>query len=391
MPYQAIDFYDYDALLTEEERLVRDTVRSYVTDRIMPSIAHHWEAGTFPDEIIPELGKLGLLGPTNPIHENPLSYVGYGIAMRELERGDSGIRSFASVQGSLVMFPIGAYGSEEQKKRWLKRLAAGEAIGCFGLTEPDAGSNPAGMRTSAKFDDGGYTINGAKRWITNGTKADVAVVWAKVQGGPDDGEVRGFLLERGMVGFQQLKMHHKLSMRASDTAELVFENVKVGPEAMLPGVRGMKGPLSCLTQARFGISFGVIGAAQACFDEAVNYAKTRVQFSGPIAKHQLVQEKIAIMLTDITKAQAIAIQLGRMFEQKRAQPAHISLAKRNNVEAALEVARTCRALLGGNGITGEYQAMRHMCNLETVYTYEGTHDIHTLVLGQAMTGIAAYD
>jgi glutaryl-CoA dehydrogenase len=391
MPNHPIDVYDIDARRTEEERLVRDTVRNFVSERIMPHIAHHWEAGTFPDELIPEMGKLGLLGPTNAIHENPLSYTGYGVAMRELERGDSGIRSFASVQGSLVMYPIGAYGSEAQKERWLRRLSTGEAIGCFGLTEPDAGSNPAGMRTAAKFDGAGYTLDGAKRWITNGTKADVAVVWARVRGGPEDGQVRGFLIERGMKGFSQLKMEHKLSMRASDTAELVLEGVKVGPEAVLPGVIGMKGPLSCLTQARFGISWGVIGAAQACFDEAVSYAKTRVQFSGPIAKHQLVQEKLAIMLTEITKAQAIALQLGRMFDKKIAQPAHISLAKRNNVEAALEVSRACRALLGGNGITAEYQAMRHMCNLETVYTYEGTHDIHTLVLGQAVTGIAAYD
>jgi glutaryl-CoA dehydrogenase len=391
MPYNAIDFYDFDSLLSEEEILVRDSVRAFVTDRILPSIGHHWEAGTFPDELIPEMGKLGLLGPTNPIHENPLSYVGYGVAMRELERGDSGIRSFASVQGSLVMYPLNAYGSQAQKDRWLKKLSTGEAIGCFGLTEPDAGSNPSAMRTVAKFDGSGYTIDGAKRWITNGTKADVALVWAKVKGGEDDGQVRGFLLERGLKGFSQLKMERKLSMRASDTAELVFEGVRVGPEAMMPGVRGMKGPLSCLTQARYGISFGVIGAAQACFDEAVNYAKTRVQFSGPIAKHQLVQEKIAEMLTEITKAQALALQLGRMFEKKTYQPHHISLAKRNNVEMALNVSRTCRALLGGNGITGEYQVMRHLCNLETVYTYEGTHDIHTLILGQAITGIPAYD
>ena len=309
--------------------------------------------------------------------------------MQELERGDSGIRSFASVQGSLVMYPIWAYGSEEQKQHYLPKMAKGEIIGCFGLTEPDAGSNPAGMRTTAREDGDSFVLNGTKRWITNGNISKVALVWAKVGG--LDGEVHGFLVPTDTKGFQAQLIHKKMSLRASVTSELIMEDVRVPKSAMLPNVRGMKGPLSCLTAARFGIAWGVIGAMQACFDSALDYAKNRVQFSGkPIASHQLVQAKFAEMLTQITNAQLQALEATRLKEAKLLRPAHVSMIKRNNVRSALEIARVCRDILGGNGITLEYPIMRHLCNLETVYTYEGTHDIHTLVLGQDVTGIAAY-
>jgi glutaryl-CoA dehydrogenase len=385
------DFFDLARHLSPEERTIRDTVRAFVTSRVLPGIADHWERGTFPTELIPEIASLGLLGCN--LHGYGcagLSDVGSGIAMQELEGGDSGVRSFASVQGSLVMYPIHAFGSEEQKQKYLPKMAKGEIIGCFGLTEPDFGSNPGGMRVVAIEDGDGYVINGTKRWITNGNLAQIALVWAKV-GGPD-GEVRGFLVPTDARGFEARLIHRKVSLRASVTSELILEDVRVKKDAILPGVRGMKGPLSALTSARFGIAWGVIGAAVACFECAVDYAKHRVQFAGkPIAAHQLVQAKLAEMLTQITNMQLMAAEAARLKAEKKLRPAHVSMIKRHNVRAALEVARTSRDILGGNGITLDYPVMRHMCNLETVVTYEGTHDIHTLVLGQDVTGIAAFE
>ena len=385
------DFFDLDRHLTAEERSIRESVRRFVDARVLPTIGEHFERGTFPTEIIPEIAELGLLGCN--LHGYGcagLSETAYGIAMQELERGDSGIRSFASVQGSLVMYPIHAYGSEAQKERWLPKMAKGEIIGCFGLTEPDHGSNPSGMRTVAIEDGDSWVITGTKRWITNGNLAQVALVWAKV-GGPN-GEVRGFLVPTDSKGFEARLIHRKVSLRASVTSELILEEVRVPKDAVLPGVRGMKGPLSCLTQARYGIAWGVIGAMQACYDSALDYAKNRVQFAGkPIAAHQLVQAKFAEMTTQISSAQLMALEVARLKAEGKLRPQHVSMIKRNNVRAALEIARVCRDILGGNGITLEYPVMRHMCNLETVYTYEGTHDIHTLILGQDATGIAAFE
>jgi glutaryl-CoA dehydrogenase len=385
------DFFELTRHLSPEERSIRDTVRGFVDARIIPGIGEHWERGTFPTEVIPEIAELGLLGCNLKGYGCAgLSDVGYGLAMQELERGDSGLRSFASVQGSLVMYPIHTYGSEEQKQKLLPKMAKGEIIGCFGLTEPDYGSNPSGMRTVAVDDGDSYVLNGTKRWITNGNLAQIAVVWAKI-GGPD-GEVRGFLVPTDTRGFEARAIHRKVSLRASVTSELILEDVRVKKDAVLPGVRGMKGPLSTLTAARFGISWGVIGAAIACFDCAVDYAKHRVQFGGkPIASHQLVQAKLAEMLTQITNMQLLAMEAARLKGEKRLRPPHVSMIKRHNVRAALDIARNCRDILGGNGITLEYPVMRHMCNLETVITYEGTHDIHTLVLGQEVTGIAAFE
>jgi glutaryl-CoA dehydrogenase len=385
------DFFDLARHLTPEEKSIRDTVRAFVDARVLPTIGDHWERGSFPNEIIPEVAELGLLGCN--LHGYGcagLSDVGYGLAMQELERGDSGLRSFASVQGSLVMYPIHAYGSEEQKTKLLPKMAKGEIIGCFGLTEPDFGSNPSGMRAVAIDDGDSYVLNGTKRWITNGNLAQIAVVWAKV-GGPQ-GEVRGFVVPTDARGFEARVIHRKVSLRASVTSELILEDVRVKKDAVLPGVRGMKGPLSALTAARFGIAWGVIGAAMACFDCAVDYAKHRVQFGGkPIAAHQLVQAKLAQALTQITNMQLLAMEAARLKGEKKLVPAHVSMIKRHNVHAALEISRACRDILGGNGITLEYPVMRHMCNLETVFTYEGTHDIHTLILGQEITGIAAYE
>lgn len=384
----ATDFYDIESLLTEEERLARDSVRAFVDAKVLPMIGKHFEEGTFPTELIPEFGRLGILGASLPQQYGcaGMSDVAYGLIMQELERGDSGIRSFCSVQGSLVMWPIYAYGSEEQKAYWLPRMARGEVIGCFGLTEPDFGSNPGGMLTRAERTSKGFRINGVKRWITNGNIAHVAVIWAKL-----DGKVRGFLVPTDTPGFRAEKIERKFSLRASVTSELILEDCEVPEEAMLPGVEGLRGPLSCLTQARYGIAWGVIGAAIACFETAVDYAKHRVQFSRPIAGYQLVQKKLADMLTEITKAQLVAWRLGRLKEAKRMRPEHVSLAKRNNVQMALDCARTCRDILGGNGITYEYPIARHMLNLETVNTYEGTYDIHTLILGEAITGMPAFD
>ncbi|MHC5211989.1 MAG: acyl-CoA dehydrogenase family protein [Planctomycetota bacterium] len=385
--YRGLDYYHLDELLTDEERMVRDMTRDFVSEHVMPVIGEACEKAEFPRQLVPMIGELGLLGANLPEEYGcgGLGSVAYGLICQELERGDSGLRSFVSVQGSLVMWPINAYGTEEQKRRWLPEMAAGRAIGCFGLTEPDHGSDPGGMVTRATKDGDGWVINGAKMWITNGTIADVALVWAKT----DDG-IQGFLVEKGTEGFSAPEQKRKYSLRASVTSELVLDHVKVPDSARLPGVKGLKGPLNCLSQARYGIAWGAIGAAQACYDEALEYTKGRTQFDKPLASFQLVQAKLAEMVTQITAMQLICWRLGRLKEEGKVRPQHVSLAKRNNVGQALEIARTARDMLGANGITAEYQCMRHMCNLESVYTYEGTNDIHTLILGQDVTGIAAY-
>ncbi|HEY8432124.1 MAG TPA: acyl-CoA dehydrogenase family protein [Sandaracinaceae bacterium] len=389
MAFAGVDYYGLDEELTEEERLVRDNVRRFVENEVVPIIAKHYQAGTFPEHLIPKFAELGLLGANLEGYGCAgMGDVAYGLAMQELERGDSGVRSFCSVQGSLCMYPIHAFGSDEQKQRWLPGMARGEIIGCFGLTEPDFGSNPAGMLTRAEsLPGGGYRINGTKRWITNGCIADVAIVWARLDGD----KVRGFLVPRGTKGFSTRRIEDKFSLRASVTSELFLEDVEVGEDAILPNVSGMRGPLSCLSQARYGICFGAIGAAMACYEAALSYAKDRKQFSRPIAGYQLVQAKLVDMLTEITKAQALTLRLGRLKEQGKVRPPQISLAKRNNVAMALHIARTARDVLGANGIMYEYPVGRHMMNLETVYTYEGTHDIHTLIVGQDITGLAAFD
>jgi glutaryl-CoA dehydrogenase len=385
--YRGLDYFGIDELYTEEERAIRDTVRDFVSARILPGIGKHFTAGTFPKELIPVFGEMGLLGASLTGYGCPgTSSVGYGLICQELERGDSGIRSFCSVQSSLVMYPIWAFGSEAQKQRWLPPMAKGTAIGCFGLTEPDFGSNPTGMLTTARKVDGGYVLNGTKRWITNGSIADVALVWAKL-----DGVVRGFLVPAGTPGFTARDIHGKWSLRASVTSELILEDARVGDDAILPEVSGMRGPLSCLTQARFGICFGVLGAAMSSYDEALSYAGDRVQFSRPIAGYQLVQQKLVDMVSEITKGQLLCLQLGRLKESGKLRPAQVSLAKRNNVSIARDIARDARDILGANGVTDEYQCGRHMLNLESVYTYEGTHDIHTLVVGQDVTGLAAFE
>jgi glutaryl-CoA dehydrogenase len=385
------DFFDLARHFTPEERAVRDTVRAFVEARVLPTIGDHFENGTFPSELIPEIAGLGLLGCN--LHGYGcagLSEIGYGLVMQELERGDSGVRSFASVQGGLVMYPIHAFGSDAQKERYLPKMAKGEIIGCFGLTEPDFGSNPSGMRTVARDDGDSFVLNGTKRWITNGNLAHVALIWAKVGG--VDGDVRGFLVPTDTKGFEARLIHKKMSLRASVTSELILEDVRIPKDAVLPNVRGMKGPLSCLTSARFGIAWGVIGAASACFDCAVDYAKHRVQFGGkPIASHQLVQAKLAECLSQITTMQLMALEVSRLKTEGTLKPSHVSMIKRNNARAALDIARVTRDILGGNGITLEYPIMRHLCNLETVITYEGTHDVHTLILGQEVTGISAFE
>jgi len=382
------DYYNVDALFTAEEKLVRDTVRDFVNSEVLPIIEKHYEAGTFPMDMVKKMADIGLFGITLPQEYGcaGASYTAYGLAMQELERGDSGFRSFASVQSSLVMYPIYTYGSETQRSTWLPRLAAGEVIGCFGLTEPDHGSNPNGMITTAKKTDSGYLLNGAKMWITNGTLADVAVVWAKL-----DGVVRGFLVEKGTKGFSAPEMKGKHSLRASVTSELVFQDCEIPEENLLPNVQGLKGPLGCLTQARYGIAWGAIGAAMACYESALNYAKTRIQFGRPIAGFQLVQEKLVWMLNEITKAQLLAERCGKLKDAGEITPQHVSMAKRNNVWMALEVARLAREIHGANGILNEYPVMRHAANLESVKTYEGTHDIHTLILGADITGIPAFE
>jgi glutaryl-CoA dehydrogenase len=390
--FRGVDFYNTDSLLSEEERAVRDTVRSWVDDHVLPVIGEHYIAGRFPKQLVPGMAELGLFGANLPERYGcaGLNNVAYGLIMQELERGDSGVRSFASVQGALVMYPIHAFGSDEQKQRWLPAMAQGQVIGCFGLTEPDFGSNPAGMITTARETPDGWLLNGAKMWITNGSTAQVAVVWAKTGGLEDVESIRGFLVPTDAPGFAAKDQHGKLSLRASDTSELVLQDVRVPRDAVLPGSKGLKAPLSCLTQARYGIAWGAVGAAMACYDEAVGYARTRVMFGRPIGGFQLQQARLAEMLTEITKAQLLCVQLGRLKDQGTMTPQQVSLAKRNNVAMATDVAREARRLLGANGILAEYQAMRHLANLESVYTYEGTHDIHTLVLGQEITGLNAF-
>jgi glutaryl-CoA dehydrogenase len=383
---ELVDFYRTDDLLTEEERLVRSTVGRFVDQRFLPSIAEHYERATFPMEIVPELAKLGVFG----MHlygygAAGMSNVMYGLACQELERGDSGLRSFVSVQGSLCMFPIHRYGSEEQKQRWLPKMAAGEVIGCFGLTEPEFGSNPAGMATRARRDGKDWILNGTKRWITNGNVADLAIVWARSEQG-----IRGFLVEKGTKGFEARQIHHKLSMRASVTSELILEDCRIPAGNELPDAQGLKAPLSCLNEARYGIVWGVLGAAIACYRSALGYATARVQFDRPIAGYQLTQEKLVNMLTEITKGQLLALQLGRLKDEGKATATQISMAKLNNVREALEIAREARTILGANGISLEYPVMRHMNNLETVLTYEGTSEIHMLAIGEEITGLAAF-
>jgi glutaryl-CoA dehydrogenase len=392
MAFTGVDFYDVESLLSEEERAVRDTVRRFVDDEVMPVIGEHYLAGTFPGHLIPQMGALGLYGANLPEEYGcaGLNNVAYGLIMQELERGDSGIRSFASVQGALVMYPIYTFGSEEQRRAWLPRLATGEAIGCFGLTEPDFGSNPGGLITTARETKHGWVLNGAKMWITSGSMAHVAIVWAKAGAVDDADSIRGFIVPTDTKGFTARDQKGKLSLRASDTSELVLEDVHVGRDALLPTSGGLKSPLMCLTQARYGIAWGGIGAAMACYDEALSYAKNRIMFDRPLAAFQLQQARLAEMLTGITQAQLLTLQLGRLKDRGDMTPQQVSLAKRNNVNLAAECARETRRLLGANGILVEYQAMRHLANIESVYTYEGTHDIHTLILGQAITGISAF-
>jgi len=388
-----LDFYDIDSVLTEEERAVRDSVRRFVDERVLPIIGDAYVEGRFPKELIPEMGELGVFGANLPEAYGcaGLNNVQYGLIMQELERGDSGVRSFASVQGALAMYPIYAFGSEEQRTTWLPGMARGEIIGCFGLTEPDFGSNPSGMITMAKEQpDGTWLLNGSKMWITNGSTATIAVVWAKTNGDPSDKSIRGFVVPTDSKGFKAKDQKGKLSLRASDTSELSFQDVHLPASAILPKSGGLKSPLMCLTQARYGISWGAMGAAMACFEEALAYSQSRVMFDRPIGGFQIQQVRLADMLTEIVKAQLVSLHLGRLKDRGTMTPQQVSLAKRNNVDIATNIAREARRLLGGSGILAEYGAMRHMANLESVYTYEGTHDVHSLILGQAVTGLNAF-
>ncbi len=386
--FPGVDFLEFDSLLTEDERLARDTVRRFVDEKISPIIEDCYEEGRFPIELVPDMAALDLFGATIDEYGLPgLSNVAYGLIMQELERGDSGLRSFVSVQSSLVMYPIYTFGSREQKDRWIPKLASGEAIGCFGLTEPDFGSNPGGMRTTAKRDGDEWVLNGAKQWITSGTLADVAVVWART----DDG-IRGFLVEKGTPGFTSRDQHGKHSLRASVTSELGFQDCRIPAENLLPKSDGLKSPLMCLNQARYGIAWGGLGAAMDCYHTALTYAGERVQFGGqPIASHQLVQDKLVWMVSEITKGQLLALQIGRLKDTGKVKHFHISLGKRNNVWVARECAKLARELLGGNGIVNDYPVIRHMMNIESVYTYEGTHDMHNLIIGEAITGIPSFN
>jgi len=388
LKFIGVDYFNLDSLLSEEELMIRNTVREFVSEEVIPIIEEHNRESKFPQHLILKMAEMGLFGPTLPANYNcaELNNVAYGLIMQELERGDSGIRSFASVQSALVMYPIFTFGSEQQKDKWLSPLAKGEKIGCFGLTEPDFGSNPGGMITKADKVDGGYILNGAKMWITNGTIADVAVVWAKL-----DGVVRGFLVEKGMKGFTAPEMKGKHSLRASITSELVFDNVFLPEENLLPKTIGLKNALMCLNQARYGIAWGVVGSMMACYDSALNYSKSRKQFSKPIAGYQMTQEKLVYMVTEITKAQLLNLQLGRLKDQGKLKHTQVSMAKRNNCEIALNIARMSRQILGANGVLDEYPVMRHAANLESVITYEGTHEMHTLIIGEDITGIQAFD
>jgi glutaryl-CoA dehydrogenase len=385
--FRGVDYFGIEEHLSDEQQMIRDTVRDWVESRFLPIVTEHHRHETFPLELAAELGEMGVFGATLKGYGClGLDNVAYGLIMQELERGDSGLRSFASVQSGLVMYPIYSYGSDAQKDRWLPRLQSGEAIGCFGLTEPDHGSDPGSMKTRAVTKGSEYVLNGTKLWITNGSVAEVAVVWAK----GDDGEIGGYLVEKGTPGFGSMDIHGKFSMRASITSELSFQDCRIPLENKLPGVKGIKGPLSCLSQARYGIAWGVIGAAMGCYDWALQYAQQRIQFGKPIGSFQLVQQKLVWMINEITKAQLLCLQLGRLKDQGKSTFVQVSVAKRNNVRQALEIAREARDILGGNGILNEYSSMRHMCNLESVYTYEWTHDIHTLIIGEHITGLAAY-
>ena len=390
----ATDFYNIESALSEEERAVRDSIRQFVDDKVIPVIGKAYIEGKFPREIIPQMAELGVFGANLPEEYGcaGLNNVAYGLIMQELERGDSGVRSFASVQGALVMYPIFAFGSEEQKKEYLPKMASGDVIGCFGLTEPDYGSDPSGMITTAREQaDGSWILNGAKMWITNGSTAQVAIIWAKTGDDKSPSSIRGFIVPTNTPGFTARDQKGKLSLRASDTSELVMQDVRVPANAMLPKSAGLKSPLMCLTQARYGIAWGALGAAIACYEEAVSYAANRVMFKKPIASFQIQQQRLAEMLTEIVKAQLLVLHLGRLKDAGTFSPQQVSLAKRNNVSIATDIAREARRLLGANGILAEYASMRHMANLESVYTYEGTHDIHTLILGQAITGINAFE
>ncbi len=385
--FQGVDYYEVEGLLTEEERMIRDSARAFTDEVILPIIARHFREGSFPSNLIRKMGELGFLGANLQGYGCAgINHVAYGLILQELERGDSGVRSFASVQGSLVMYPIHAFGSEAQKQRWLPRLAAGEAVGCFGLTEPDFGSDPGSMATKAVRVGNEYVLNGTKLWITNGSIADVAVVWAKL-----DGVVRAFLVEKETPGFTARDIHGKHSMRASVTSELSFLDCRIPADNLLPKSETLRSPLSCLNQARYGIAWGAVGAAVACYQAALTYSRHRVQFGKPIASFQLVQQKLVHMLTEITKAQLLCLQLGRLKDAGRLRHTQVSLAKRNNVAAALEIARLARDIHGANGIVDEYPVIRHLLNLESVFTYEGTHDIHTLILGRDITGISALE
>ncbi|MFC3414755.1 acyl-CoA dehydrogenase family protein [Algoriphagus hitonicola] len=386
--FEGVDFLDLDDLLTEEHQLIRASMRDFVKQEISPYIEDWAQRAHFPEEIVKKFGDVGAFGPQIPEEYGGggLDYIAYGLIMQEIERGDSGMRSTASVQGSLVMYPIYKFGSEEQRKKYLPKLASGEMLGCFGLTEPDHGSNPSGMTTNFKDMGDHYLLNGAKMWISNSPKADIAVVWAK----NEEGRIHGLIVERGMEGFSTPETHNKWSLRASCTGELVFDNVKVPKENLLPGKSGLGAPMMCLDSARFGIAWGAIGAAMDCYDSARRYAAERIQFDKPIGAFQLTQKKLAEMLTEITKAQLLAWKVGKMMNEGKAKTVHISMAKRNNVEMALHIAREARQIHGGMGITGEYPMMRHMMNLESVITYEGTHDIHLLILGNEITGIPAF-
>ena len=392
MAFDGVDFYRVDDLLSEEERAVRDTVRAWVEEHLIPIIGDCYIEGRFPKELVPGLAELGVFGANLPEEYGcaGLNNVAYGLIMQELERGDSGVRSFASVQGALVMYPIYAFGSDQQKQHWLPRLAAGTEIGCFGLTEPDYGSNPAGMITTAKETGDGWVLNGTKMWITNGSQATVSVIWAKTGALDDPRSIRGFIVPTATKGYRARDQKGKLSLRASDTSEIHLDGVELPRDAMLPKSGGIRSPLSCLTQARYGISWGAIGAAMACYDEALRYARERVMFGKPIGATQIQQVRLAEMLTEITKAQCLTLQLGRLKDRGTMTPQQVSLAKRNNVHIACECAREARRLLGANGILAEYHSMRHLANLESVYTYEGTHDMHSLILGEQVTGYAAF-